>query len=68
MRYIAFIQKGVAPLHIAIAHANLPGDQGVTMVERLLSAGADANQAAGGGGLVCIWMCERDYMSDIIMI
>ena len=68
MRYIAFIQKGYAPLHLAVLHPKLPGDQRVTMVERLLYAGADANQAAGDGGWVCIWMCGWDYMSDIIMI
>ena len=68
MRYIAFIQNGMAPLHLAISHPNLPFDQRVTVVERLLSAGANANQAAGDGGLVCIWMCGWDYMSDIIMI
>ena len=57
MRYIAFIQKGLAPLHVAVSHPDMPGDQRVTMVERLLSAGAKPNQAAGDGGLVCIWMC-----------
>ena len=68
MRYIAFIQKGLAPLHLAVVHPELPIDQRVTMVEKLLSAGADANQAAGDGDAVCIWMCGWDYMSDIIMI
>ena len=68
MRYISFIQKGFFPLHLAVAHPNLPGDQRVTVVERLLSAGADANHAAGDGDAVCIWMCGWDYMSDIIMI
>ena len=68
MRYIAFIQKGLAPLHLAVSRPDLPDDQRDTMVERLLSAGADANQAAGDGDWVCIWMCGWDYMSDIIMI
>ena len=68
MRYIAFIQKGLAPLHVVVGHPNLPIDQRVTMVERLLSGGADVNQAAGDGDVVCIWMCGWEYMSDIIMI
>ena len=68
MRYISFIQKGLAPLHLAVDHPNLPGDQRDTMVERLLSAGAKPNQAVGDGDLVCIWMCGWDYMFDIILL
>ena len=65
---LLYIPQGRAPLHLAVVHPDLPIDQRVTMVERLLSAGADANQAAGDGDWVCIWMCGWDYMSDIIMI